>query len=255
MGCARDPGPFRTPSASGAPTKKLVTTSLSAAAYTRIKAMLAEYRFVPGSRLNVEELTRKLGASRTPVWEAVRKLEQEGLLRSIPNRGVFLVELTPKEAMDLYSVRELLEGMAARLAVARITDKILDKMERSVRQQVAMVADGDLVAYSREDFYFHALVYAASGNTFLQDILEGIKHKARPIGMHITPILSELLHDHRNIVSALRARDARAAETAFRDHNRRVLNLLASAENKAAALEAQRPTRRAAAAGVQSPRQ
>jgi DNA-binding GntR family transcriptional regulator len=211
--------------------------------------MIAEHRFVPGSRLNVEELTRKLGASRTPVWEAVRKLEQEGLLRSIPHRGVFLVELTRKEAMDLYTVRELLEGMAAGLAVARITDKVLDKMEKSLQRQVSMVAQCDLVAYSREDFHFHALVYAASGNAFLQDILEGIKHKARPIGMQITPILSELLHDHRNIVAALRARDALRAETAFREHNRRVVKLLASAETKAAAPQAQRATVRAAAAG------
>jgi DNA-binding GntR family transcriptional regulator len=213
-------------------TRKLVNISLSNAAYARIKAMIAEHRFLPGSRLNVEELARNLGASRTPIWEAVRKLEQEGLLRSVPNRGVFLVELTRKAAIELYSVREVLEGMAARLAVAQITEKSLQKMERSLRKQEAIVQQSDLVAYSREDFCFHELIYAASGNAFLQEILEGIAHKARPIGMQITPILFELLSDHRNIVSALRQRDPVRAETAFREHIGRMLALFAPAENK-----------------------
>jgi DNA-binding GntR family transcriptional regulator len=198
--------------------------------------MIAEHRFVPGSRLNVEELARELGASRTPIWEAVRKLEQEGLLCSIPNRGVFLVELTRKAAVELYTVREVLEGLAAGLAVSRITEKTLEKMESSLRKQEVIVKQQDLIAYSREDFHFHALIYAACENAFLQEILEGIKNKSRPIGMQITPILSELLDDHRKIVAALRQRNVQRAETAFREHNRRVLKLLASSEKKAAAL-------------------
>jgi DNA-binding GntR family transcriptional regulator len=111
--------------------------------------MIAEHRFLSGSRLNVEELARKLGASRTPIWEAVRKLEQEGLLRSIPNRGVFLMELTPKAAIELYTVRVVLEGMAAKLAISRITNQTLAKMEQSLERQAAIVNKADLLAYSR----------------------------------------------------------------------------------------------------------
>jgi DNA-binding GntR family transcriptional regulator len=194
--------------------------------------MIAEHRFLSGSRLNVEELARKLGASRTPIWEAVRKLEQEGLLRSIPNRGVFLMELTPKAAIELYTVRVVLEGMAAKLAISRITEQTLAKMEQSLERQAAIVNKADLLAYSREDFYFHKLIYTASGNAFLQEILEGIEHKARPIGMQITPILSELLNDHRNLVSALRARDATRAEMTFREHHERMLALFTSTRMK-----------------------
>jgi DNA-binding GntR family transcriptional regulator len=216
----------------GAATKKLVNISLCEAAYARIKAMIAEHRFLPGSRLNVEDLARKLGASRTPIWEAIRKLEQEGLLRSVRNRGVFLVELTRKAAVELYTVREVLEGMAAGIAASRITDRTIEKMEQSLRKQEAIVQRGDLVAYSCEDFHFHELMYAASGNAFLQEILEGIEHKACPIGMQITPILSQLLADHRNIVFALRARDAIGSDAAFRAHNRTMLTLLTLADGK-----------------------
>ena len=194
--------------------------------------MIAEHRFLSGSRLNVEELARKLGASRTPIWEAVRKLEQEGLLRSIPNRGVFLMELTHKAAIELYTVRVVLEGLAARLAISRITEQTLAKLEQSLQRQAAIVQKADLLAYSREDFYFHKLIYTASGNSFLQEILEGIEHKARPIGMQITSILSELLNDHRNLVSALRARDATRAEMTFREHNERMLALFTSIGEK-----------------------
>jgi DNA-binding GntR family transcriptional regulator len=205
---------------------KLVSVNLSELAYSRIKKMIAEHRFSPGARINVEELTRKFGASRTPIWEAIRRLEQEGLVRNVPNRGVFLVELTREAAVELYTVREVLEGMAARLAVRRITGRMVDRMEESLREQEKVVAEDNLVGYSRSDFVFHSVVYAACGNTVLKEMLESIKNKARPLAMQITPILPELLEDHREIVRALRLRDPDLAEAAFRSHNRRVLALL-----------------------------
>jgi DNA-binding GntR family transcriptional regulator len=205
---------------------KLVSINLSELAYTRIKKMIAEYRFSPGSRINVEELTRKLGASRTPIWEAIRRLEQEGLVRNVPNRGVFLIELTRDAAAELYAVREVLEGMAARLAVGTIPDRALEKMEAAIREQEKLVAEENLVGYSRSDFEFHACVYAACGNTVLREMLESLKNKARPLALRITPILPELLEDHRDIVRALRQRDPELAEAAFRKHNRKVLALL-----------------------------
>jgi DNA-binding GntR family transcriptional regulator len=202
---------------------KLVPVNLSERAYFRIKKMIADYRFSPGSRLNV---ARDLGTSRTPIWEAVRRLEQEGLAKNIPNRGVFLVKLTHEAAIELYTVREVLEGMAARLAVERISDKALEKMEKLLREQEKIVAEEDLVAYSKSDFEFHACIYAACGNAILREMLESIKEKVRPFEMQITPILSELFNDHQMIVRALRLRDALLAEVAFREHNQRILKQL-----------------------------
>lgn len=205
---------------------KLVPVNLSERAYVRIKKMISDYRFSPGSRLNVEQLARDLGTSRTPIWEAVRRLEQEGLAKNIPNRGVFLVELTREATIELYTVREVLEGMAARLAVQRISDKALEKMEQMLQAQEKIVAQEDLVAYSKSDFDFHACIYAACGNTILREMLESIKEKVRPFELRITPILSELFNDHQTIVRALRLRDPLLAEMAFREHNQRILNQL-----------------------------
>jgi len=216
---------------------KLVSLNLSELAYARIKKMIAEYRFLPGSRINVEELTRKLGASRTPIWEAIRRLEQEGLVRNVPNRGVFLVELTREDAAELYAVREVLEGMAARLAVSSISDRALDRMDAFILEQEKLVSEENLVGYSRSDYDFHAGVYAACGNNLLKEMLESIKNRARPLAMRITPILPELLEDHREIVRAFRCRDPELAEAAFRKHNRKVLALLLSASEASEAPE------------------
>jgi DNA-binding GntR family transcriptional regulator len=205
---------------------KLVPVNLSERAYFRIKKMISDYRFSPGSRLNVEQLARDLGTSRTPIWEAIRRLEQEGLVKNIPNRGVFLVELTREAVVELYTVREVLEGMAARLAVQRLSDKALEKMEKQLQAQEKFVAAEDLVAYSKSDFDFHACIYAACGNAILREMLESIKDKVRPFKMRITPILTELFNDHQMIVRALRLRDPLLAEMAFREHNQRVLKQL-----------------------------
>ena len=205
---------------------KLVPVNLSERAYFKIKKMISAYRFSPGSRLNVEQLARDLGTSRTPIWEAVRRLEQEGLAKNIPNRGVFLVELTREAAIELYTVREVLEGMAARLAVERISEKALEKMEKQLQAQEKFVAAEDLVAYSKSDFDFHAFIYAACGNAILREMLESIKDKVRPLKMRITPILTDPFNDHQMIVRAFRLRDPLLAEIAFREHNQRVLRQL-----------------------------
>jgi DNA-binding GntR family transcriptional regulator len=116
--------------------------------------------------------------------------------------------------------------MAARLAVQRISEKALEKMEKLLLDQEKIVAEGDLVSYSKSDFDFHACIYATCGNAILREMLESIKEKARPFEMRITPILTELFNDHQMIVRALRLRDPLLAEAAFREHNQRMLNQL-----------------------------
>jgi len=91
---------------------RVVRTNLNAQVYDILKEMIADRRFAPGSSLNVERLTQELGVSRTPIWEAIRRLEQEGIVFHTPHKGVRLVELTRKMALELYEVRETMEAMA-----------------------------------------------------------------------------------------------------------------------------------------------
>jgi DNA-binding GntR family transcriptional regulator len=202
---------------------KVSRDRLSSQVYNILKEMIADYRFNPGTRVNVEQIAKEVGASRTPVWEAVHRLVQEGLLENIPNRGVFMSALTPKQAIELYTVRETLEGLAARLAIQNIDDKTIDKMKKCLDQQYKVVQKEDLVSYSRLDYDFHAMVYEASGNRTLQEMLETIKNKMRPIAMHITPILSSLYHDHVEILEAFQQKNPDKAEAAFRKHNHQMI--------------------------------
>jgi DNA-binding GntR family transcriptional regulator len=198
---------------------KLQREKLSNQIYAVLKEMIADHRFQPGARLNIESIARELDVSRTPVWEAVRRLEQEGLVENIPNRGVFMSALTAEKVLDLYAVREVLEGMAARLAATRIDDHALDKMSECLEMQREVVEQQNLVAYSKLDFEFHATVYDACGNEYLRELLETIKNKMRPLTLHMQPDFFKLIDHHAELIKALRGRDPEKAEQAFRRHN------------------------------------
>lgn len=183
-----------------------------------LQEMIANHRFQPGARLNVEQLAKEFGVSRTPVWEAVRRLEQEGLLANVPNRGVFMAVITPEMALHLYVVRAVLEQLAGRLAAESIAEETLDLMEECLAKQLQVISKSDLIGYSRLDFEFHAMIYSSSGNPFLHEFLETIKNKMRPTTTHIKPILSLLYKDHVRILEALKARDPRRSGRALRRH-------------------------------------
>jgi len=195
-------------------------------AYQVIREMIAEHRFQPGARINVEELRKELGVSRTPVWEAINKLEQEGLVKNIPNRGVYMVELTMQDTLHLYQVREVLESLAARQAAARIDQATLERMAGNLKLQERAVAERDLRAYTRLDYDFHAAVYGASGNPYLQETLQMIKNKMRPLGLRIHLLLDELYGHHLELFAALKARDPQASEAAFKTHNKFIVEYI-----------------------------
>ena len=203
---------------------KISRNVLSSKVYAALKEMIANHRFQPGARLNVEKISKELEVSRTPVWEAVRRLQQEGLLENIPYRGVFMVEMTLERALELYQMREALEGLAARLAALYANEKILEKMNETLQAQVKVIEKGDLLGYSRSDFEFHSLIHEMSRNSVLQEMLDSLKAKMQPITMEVRPILPRLYEDHLEILEAIRSKDPEKSEKILRRHNRVVQN-------------------------------
>jgi DNA-binding GntR family transcriptional regulator len=199
---------------------KISRNVLSNKVYAAIKEMVTNHRFQPGARLNVERISKELEVSRTPVWEAVRRLQQEGLLQNIPYRGVFMAEMTLERALELYQVREALEGLAARLAALYANEKILDKMGEILENQIKVVEKGDLLGYSRTDFDFHGLIHKMSRNAVLQEMLESLKTKMQPITVEVRPLLQRLYEDHLEIIDVIRAKDPEKSEKVLRRHNR-----------------------------------
>lgn len=190
--------------------------------YKELFDMIVNSRFLPGARINVEKVTEELGVSRTPVWQAVGLLEKEGLIRYIPNKGVFVQELTTSEAVELYMVREVLEVLAAELATGHISEESFQEMELNLQEQLIALEKNDLTLYSQLDFSFHAIVYAAADNKHLVEMLEIIKKKMRPLLIHLEDILEELIDDHRMILLALKENDQEKAKLGFQIHNRRM---------------------------------
>jgi DNA-binding GntR family transcriptional regulator len=210
------------------PTKitPLVRTNLNSQIYQILKEMIADQRFNPGGSINVEQLTHELDVSRTPVWEAIRRLEQEGIVVHAPHKGVRVRELTREMALELYSVREALEATAARMGAGRATPQIITRMEKCLDKQTQIVKQEDSVAYSRSDYEFHLLIYEASGNSLLKEILEGLRYKALPLAFRISQQLGEFLGYHREILEAFRKKDGPGAEKAIRRHNQRMIELI-----------------------------
>jgi DNA-binding GntR family transcriptional regulator len=202
---------------------KISKTALRDLVYQRLHEMIENSRFSPGERINVEKLTAELGVSRTPVWQAVGLLEKEGLLTYNPYKGVFINKLSYQQAIDLYSVRGVLECMAAELSVHRINISALAKMRKILAKQEKVIRPPvDLVKYSKLDFDFHSEIYQASGNEFLIELLDRIKNKMRPLVNHLEEILPDLVQDHLDVYNALINHNAASARASFQRHNERM---------------------------------
>ncbi|RJX32497.1 MAG: GntR family transcriptional regulator [Desulfarculus sp.] len=206
---------------------RLVKTNLNSQIYGVLKEMIADQRFSPGTYINVEGLTHELGVSRTPIWEAIRRLEQEGIVVHTPHKGVRVREFTREMAVELYLVREALEVMAARLAAERVSDEALVRLEQCLERQAKVIEKGDAVGYSKTDYQFHKLIYQASGNQLLSEMLDSLRYKALPLAFGLNPFFSEFLGFHREILTGLRRRDPDRTEKAVRRHFQRMHKIIA----------------------------
>jgi DNA-binding GntR family transcriptional regulator len=198
--------------------------------YGILKEMIADQRFNPGSYINVEQLCQELEVSRTPIWEAIRRLEQEGIVTHTPHKGVCIRELTKDMALELYKVREALENLAARSGAPKATPEIIDKMESLLVEQEKTIEQDDPVAYSRADYEFHLLIYEACGNTLLKEILEGLRYKALPLAFRLMPYLDKFLEFHQELLKAFRAKDGQSAEDVMRRHNQQMVEIIHATE-------------------------
>lgn len=183
----------------------------------------------PGARLSVPALARKLEVSRTPVREAVIRLLREGLAVEQPRRGAVVAEITQHDLRRIYEVREVLEGLAARLAAARMTQGNLRELREIHAMHETAVLAGDLEAHHEYDAKFHSCTRQISGNRDLVDMLDRLQAKVT-MAMHTTTVTAGpamALRDHRKILEALGKRDATAAETAARHHISRLRGHLA----------------------------
>ncbi len=191
---------------------------LSQTVYQEIHKMIALHRFEPGFRINLEKIAREVGISRTPVREAVRRLEQEGIVKTIPNRGVFLRENPLERVLEMQQARCALDKLAGRLAATHITKRIIHQLSKCLDNQLRAIESADLGLYSYSDYRFHSLIYEASQNAYLKELFELTTLQMLPAPLGMLPILPSLYLGHQEILEALKERDPNATEAALGRH-------------------------------------
>jgi DNA-binding GntR family transcriptional regulator len=204
----------------------LVHESLGERVYRSIRDLILSQAYPPGFKLNVEQLCRNLGVSRTPVWDAMRRLETEGLVSTVPRHGVFVLNYGVAQIRDLFAVRGALEALAARQAATGLDDVARKTLEVVMETLAAAARDRDVEQYSRAAIDFHDAVLAAARNRVLSRLLENVYAQIlvlRLRSLYLAERLESSLAEHAEIFAAVAAGDAERAEQLSRAHADHVL--------------------------------
>ncbi|HPD90432.1 MAG TPA: GntR family transcriptional regulator [Bacillota bacterium] len=175
----------------------------------------------PGQKLTEQNLCAEYNVSRTPVREALRQLEMDGLVENIPNRGAFVVGFTEQDMMDMYDLRKVYEMQAVRWAITRITDEELEALEETFEFMEFYTMKKDIEKMHNINIGFHQIIYNASHNRMLQHVLSSyqiyLKYKRRDM-VYDDQYLPTVLAEHQAIFQAFRAKDPEAGVRAMEIH-------------------------------------
>jgi len=207
---------------------------LSEEAYDVLRAAILSGRLAPGARLVEADIARQMAISRSPVREAVRKLEREGMVEYKPRRGTVVVGLSRDDVADAYQLRAHLEGYGAGLAATRATDGQLSELELLIERMRGCASASDLPGLVHADVEFHRSLCELSGSRRLVQVWESLNPERWTLlsGLRATELsLEQIAERHCPIVVALRARAPEQATAIIRAH------ILELAERVVAGLE------------------
>lgn len=194
-----------------------VSGSLSALAYNSIKERILSGRLDRDGRLTEEFLATQFGISKSPIREALNRLEAEGLIQIVPRKGAYLRRLSAAETWDLYDLRKALEMHVVR--TARLTPALFSDLRQIVKRQRAFLKANDQARYIEEDLRFHDTLAQATKNRRLVAMLENLHHRTWPTHASSYYLSSATgPDDHESIVEALEAGDREGARCAMRAH-------------------------------------
>ena len=194
-----------------------IPSNLTVLAYESIKQHILEGRLDGDSRLTEDFLSRQLGISKSPIREALNRLEAEGLIRIEPRRGAYLRAFSLQDINELYDLREALETHVAR--TAKLSGGLVSNLKQSVKRMRKHLKDNDKARYIEEDMQFHAELAAATGNDRLSKTLENVQNQIWIFRRKTYDLSSSSAPDHHEaIIEALEKGDRAAAEESMRDH-------------------------------------
>ncbi len=190
-------------------------------AYEKIKEAIIRNELLPDTLLVERNLCSALGFSRTPVREALRRLAGEGLVESIPDKGMFVTRIRFEDLIEIYEMKEILEGMAVRLFTQRKTDESVRLLEENLDIQEKAIQEMKYELVIEKDLEFHQLYTNGSKNSRLISFTNTIRNqysRAAYYTVHDIDRIKLSLTQHRKVLDAIREGDANLAETLVKEH-------------------------------------
>jgi DNA-binding GntR family transcriptional regulator len=205
--------------------------------YEEVRQAIIELRLKPGEPLREATMADQLGVSKTPVREALARLEQEGLVETTSFKGAVVSGYSSTDLQEIYELRELLEGAAARAAAASASEETLRRLAVLVAESAELAANDDLEGLAALLGAFDLLIYEQVANERIRALIENLKAHLARIGRLTEDIPGRVkasVEEHAAIVEAIAAHDPDGAERAMRTHIRSVLSdQLDAAESRA----------------------
>ena len=191
------------------------------AAFEKIKEAIIKGHFKPGEKLVEQTLAQEMGVSRTPVREAIRRLEAEGFVVSIPRKGVVVSRADKEEIVQLYSIRAELEGLAARWAIENADEDDIRKLDEVISRMEETAASGDLDGVVQSNALFHDAIAQASKSRILCTLLKTLQdniQRFRFQSLHLPGRPEAALAEHKEIVAAIKEKKTEEADRLLKEH-------------------------------------
>ena len=197
------------------------TQPLSAGLYNEIQKDILSGELASGSKLTESAICKRYSVSRTPVREAFRQLEADGLIENIPNRGAFVTGLTRRDISDLFDLRTLFEIQAVEWAIRRMSPEDVDKLRETVEFMEFYTLKEDVEKVLQFNSQFHNIIYAGTKNRMIQKTLSAyqtyLKHSA-PAKTFTADYLHTVIDEHKAIFAAFEIRNVAAGRKAMEYH-------------------------------------
>ena len=189
--------------------------------FNTLRQAILKGELAPGERLMEVQLADRLGVSRTPIREAIRKLELEGLVIMIPRKGAEVAKISEKSLRDVLEVRRALEELAVELACHRMNDEILAELKCAYRTFASVINSKDLTLIAQRDEEFHDVIYKATDNNKLVQMINNLREQMYRYRLEYIKDEGKrqmLVEEHATIIDTLKNGDVENAKVAIREH-------------------------------------